>query len=136
MLQDDEQAAKMYLFQLLRMDEMIQSNIDEVSWLEATALTAHYYERDIDNVTGYAAEVKRETESFRGIKDDIIQTIEQIEGQVKRQIIKLRYLEKQNWMDIAEQMLYSEKQVVRIHRKVLTEVFQIIHRNTEFVQKY
>lgn len=130
MLQD-EQAAKMYLLQVLRVDLIVESNDDQRSWLEWLAS-----KRDgpSASINGYIAELVSENQTILDTRTDVLKTIEEIEGPVERRIIKMRYLEQLPWSCIVKQLIYSSAQVHRIHNKTLKEIFQKIKPNIEFVQ--
>lgn len=78
------------------------------------------------DLSGYAAkldgfEQELIAEKFRRIKvyTQIKTCIQELSDATERDILYYRYIEGREWVDIAEIMTYSERQVLRYHGKAL-----------------
>lgn len=81
------------------------------------------------DLSSYVAELDRlerelETERYRRIKTytEIRKCIEKIENENEKDILFYRYIKGMDWIDIAEEMMYSERQVMRYHGKALEDL--------------
>lgn len=78
------------------------------------------------DLSGYAAKLdqfERElmTEYYRRIKvyTNIKNCIEALSDETEREVLFYRYIKGMDWADIAEELTYSERQIMRYHGKAL-----------------
>ncbi len=74
-----------------------------------------YFEYSAD----YEDRLWEENEGLAKIMADIERTIDRISDKKEREVLTLRYIDGKKWSELAEELLYSEQHIHRIHQKAL-----------------
>lgn len=127
---------KQYLNQVSRFDLMIKNKMTELSQYKELmyGISAINYEErvqtspDFDKMTGKIDKVlKMESkivdliEKYVEKKDLIISQIDSMENETYYRVLVARYIENKTFEDIASEMKYSWRQIIRIHGRALQE---------------
>lgn len=82
------------------------------------------------NVAVYEQNIKNRIGELYKIKNEILQTVNQVESATLRRLLIKRYIQNLTWEKIAEQLNYSYKHVVHIlHPKALLAVKTILEKD-------
>lgn len=125
---------KEYLNQIERYDRMIENKLAEICQLESIATSITVMPKEM-NVQSFGAKDKMgdavcrivdlESDIDRIVNDMIAKKkviVSQIDGITDMNVYDLlskRYISNKTWYDIAEEMGYSVRQVLRLHEKSL-----------------
>ena len=135
---------KQYLGQISRLDRMIKNKMTELSQYRDLiyGLSAVVNEErvqkspDFDKMTGKVAKVLKIESKIDELIDEyvdkknlIISQIDSIENETYYEILFARYIEKKTFEKIADEMMYSWRQIIRLHGKALQE-FEKIYGKT------
>lgn len=142
---NEQLTPKQYLHQAYMLNELIDSNINELTMLQARidGLSAVDYSRDHVSGTGIPhsplesailkieamqAEINREIDQYIDLKHEIHQAINQMQGE-ERLILRLRYIEFRQWDDIQTIMNKERTRVFSIHQQALNN-FKVPEKHT------
>lgn len=129
--------AKEFLSQAYRLDQRINSKIEQVSSLNdlATKCTAtitgmpHNPNRGNDSIGNTVAkimdlqeEINKDIDALVDLKAEIIRTIKKLSNPEHQIILEQRYLQYMKWENIAVEMGYSIQHVFRMHDSALSEI--------------
>lgn len=135
---------KQYLGQISRLDRMIKNKMTELSQYRDLiyGLSAVANEErvrtspDFDKMTGKVAKVLKIESKIDELIDEyvdkknlIISQIDSMENETYYEILFARYIEKKTFEKIADEMMYSWRQIIRLHGKALQE-FEKIYGKT------
>ena len=135
---------KQYLGQISRLDRMIKNKMTELSQYRDLiyGLSAVVNEErvqkspDFDKMTGKVAKVLKIESKIDELIDEyvdkknlIISQIDSMENETYYEILFARYIEKKTFEKIADEMMYSWRQIIRLHGKALQE-FEKIYGKT------
>lgn len=135
---------KQYLGQISRLDRMIKNKMTELSQYRDLiyGLSAVTNEErvqkspDFDKMTGKVAKVLKIESKIDELIDEyvdkknlIISQIDSMENETYYEILFARYIEKKTFEKIADEMMYSWRQIIRLHGKALQE-FEKIYGKT------
>ena len=135
---------KQYLAQISRLDRMIKNKMTELSQYRDLiyGLSAVVNEErvqkspDFDKMTGKVAKVLKIESKIDELIDEyvdkknlIISQIDSMENEIYYEILFARYIEKKTFEKIADEMMYSWRQIIRLHGKALQE-FEKIYGKT------
>lgn len=135
---------KQYLGQISRLDRMIKNKMTELSQYKDLiyGLSGVVNEErvqkspDFDKMTGKVAKVLKIESKIDELIDEyvdkknlIISQIDSIENETYYEILFARYIEKKTFEKIADEMMYSWRQIIRLHGKALQE-FEKIYGKT------
>lgn len=135
---------KKYLGQISRLDRMIKNKMTELSQYRDLiyGLSAVANEErvrtspDFDKMTGKVAKVLKIESKIDELIDEyvdkknlIISQIDSMENETYYEILFARYIEKKTFEKIADEMMYSWRQIIRLHGKALQE-FEKIYGKT------
>lgn len=127
---------KQYLGQISRLDRMIKNKMTELSQYKDLiyGLSGVVNEErvqkspDFDKMTGKVAKVLKIESKIDELIDEyvdkknlIISQIDSIENETYYEILFARYIEKKTFEKIADEMMYSWRQIIRLHGKALQE---------------
>lgn len=127
---------KQYLNQISRLDRMINNKLSEISQLRELAISVSSPSNDeriqstpnFDRIgTAYCKIEKMEENLDRMIdeylekKNLIISQIDGIENETYYEILFARYIEKKTFEKIADEMMYSFRNITRLHGRALQE---------------
>ena len=81
------------------------------------------------NVAVYEQNIKNRIGELYKIKNEILQTVNQVESATLRRLLIKRYIQNLTWEKIAEQLNYSYKHVVHIlHPKALSAIKRVLEK--------
>lgn len=130
---------KEFLRQSYRLNEMINSNLNELSMLRdlATNISAQRFDREKLSGTGYVTsrieeivmkicsyeiQVNEEIDRLVDLKQEIRAAIIDVADPDQQCLLRLRYLQCLSWPDVQKTMGVSETQIHRIHADALNRV--------------
>ena len=130
---------KQYLKQAYRLNELIEANKKELAELKvmSTTIPSIDYSKDVvqtskDNEASYAKIIAKVVELERIINEDIekmlvlkIQirrTIDTVEDNEEKLLLRLRYLNFMHWNEVCDEMNVSPRTAHRIHGEALQHV--------------
>jgi DNA-directed RNA polymerase specialized sigma subunit len=140
-MNDKPLTAKEYLSQAYRLDQRINSKLEQVEKLRALARhsTASYGGERVSrsrNVTSMEDSIirlieaehtlNREIDRFVDTKREVQQTIDLVADADCRLLLELRYLCMKRWEDIAGEMVVSRSHVFRLHQQALDMVDTVL----------
>lgn len=126
--------AKEYLGQAYRIDQRINSKIEQVSSLHALATKAtstisdmpgsstrnvHRMEDVIAKILDLESEINAEIDSLVDLKAEIMSVIKSIDNLEYQTLLELRYLCFKPWEQIAIELGYSINNVFKMHRNAI-----------------
>lgn len=129
--------AQQYLSQARRLNAFIESDKRELErlWSQATGLSgADFSERVqgtptdtgidgiIEKITELKNKINNELENCIALKNEIWDTINTVENNDEKLVLRLRYIEFMKWTDISLKMRYSERRIYKIHGQALKNV--------------
>ena len=135
--------SKDYLRQAYRLDELIDSNKLELAELNElkTNIASTDYSKDrvqtsCDNEAAFAKIIEKiieleriidsDTEKLISLKIDIRKTIDCIEDNEEKLLLRLRYLNFLHWEEVCDRMDISLRKAHRLHDKGLEDVKKIL----------
>lgn len=129
--------AREYLGQAFRLDQRINSKIEQVSSLNDLAAKCtstvtgmpHNPNKGSDSMGDAIAkivdlqeEINRDIDALVDLKVEIYSVVQAIENVECRTLLELRYLSFMRWEEIAVKMNYGMENVYRLHRKAIAMV--------------
>lgn len=130
--------AKEYLNRTYRLNELIQSNVRELSRLRSMIgslgspgadgapgspnVGNAAYTRLIEKIALLEEKINVQIDEMVSVQAEIREVINAVEDRDERLLLRLRYIEHRSWSRIAEEMRYSEKQCYRLHKSALENV--------------
>jgi len=132
--------AKEYLGQAYRIDQRINSKLEQVQSLRALATKAtstltelppngtrnvHSMEDIIAKIIGLEAEINRDIDQLVDTKREIIAVIKRIPSPEHQTLLELRYISCKTWEEISTTMYYSVRNIHILHGSALREVEKI-----------
>ena len=135
---------KQYLGQISRLDRMIKNKMTELSQYRELiyGLSAVVNEErvqtspDFDKMSGKVDKILKMESKIDNLIDEyvdkknlIISQIDSMENETYYEILFARYIEKKTFEKIADEMMYSWRQIIRLHGKALQE-FEKIYGKT------
>ena len=126
--------AKQYLKQARYLDERINTKITQVSSLHDLATKAtstlsdmpgsptrntHRMEDIIIKILMLENEINADIDNLVDLKDEILSVIKAVDDEECRLLLEKRYLNFEQWEDIAAEMCTGVKNIYRLHDKVL-----------------
>lgn len=136
--------AKEYLSQAYRLDEQINSKIEQLDSLNALATKAtavltgmpHSPNRGKSNledtickIIDLQSEINADIDRYVDLKQDIAEKVAAVENTDLRLLLEKRYLKGEKWEEIAVELGYDLRWVHRLHVKALTQVQEILSKN-------
>ncbi len=129
--------AKEYLAQAFRLDQRINSKLEQVSRLRNMAMKATSsfqaerisgtkqhspMESSLVKVIDLEYEIDADIDRLVDLKREIIEVVNSVQHPECQLVLELRYLSYMNWEEIAERMNYSYRQIHRIHGQALSNI--------------
>lgn len=133
--------AKEYLAKAYRLDQRINSKLDQVASLNELATKAtstlsdmpknpnkaiSTMENTICKIIDLQDEINKDIDRLVDLKTEIVTTIKNIENKEYQTLLEKRYLCFDTWEQIAVDMNYSIRWVHNIHGKALKELSKVI----------
>ncbi len=136
--------AKRYLQQTFKINEMINSKIEELKELrilstslpgtdfsqervQKTKLHDAKFTKYVVSIVDLEKKIDEEMADLMELKMEIREKIHQVEHPNRRIVLQYRYINFFKWEEIAEKMSYSVKQIHRIHRDALLDISTFIN---------
>ncbi len=129
--------AKEYLGQAYRIDQRINSKIEQVSSLRALATKAtstlsdtppsgtrnvHRMEDIIVKIINMENEINSDIDNLVDLKQEIIKTIKSVNNPEQQTLLELRYLCFRTWEEISVEMGYSIRHIYRLRDEALAKI--------------
>ena len=129
--------AKDYLTQAYRIDQRINSKLEQVASLRELTTKAtstfsdvppsgtrnvHRMEDVICKIVDLEEEINVEIDRLVDLKRDIMQVVKTVDDPELQTLLELRYLCFKDWQDIAYSMHCTESNVFKVHSKALQAV--------------
>lgn len=129
--------AKEYLSQAYRIDQRINSKLEQIASLRELSTKAtstlseappsgtrnvHSMQSIIDKMIDLEAEINQDIDTLVDLKREIMTRIKQISNTEYQTLLELRYLCFKTWEQIAVEMGYSLQHIFRLLDKVLKEI--------------
>lgn len=129
--------SKEYLSQAYRIDQRINSKLEQIVSLRALATKAtsalsdtppsgtrnvHSMEDIIAKIVDLENEINRDIDILVDLKRELVSVIREIDNTEYQTLLELRYLCFKTWEQIAVDMGYSLQHIFRIHDKALKEI--------------
>lgn len=126
--------AKEYLGQAFRIDQRINSKMEQVTSLNALATKAtstlsdipgnatrnvHRMEDVIIKIIDMQNEINQDIDKLIDLKKEIAQVIHKVENLEYQTLLELRYMCFKTWEQIAVEMRYGIDNIYRMHKKAL-----------------
>lgn len=126
--------AKEYLGQAFRIDQRINSKMEQVASLNALATKAtstlsdmpgnatrnvHHMEDVIIKIIDMQNEINQDIDKLIDLKKEIAQVIHKVENLEYQTLLELRYMCFKTWEQIAVEMRYGIDNIYRMHKKAL-----------------
>ncbi|GHU75419.1 hypothetical protein AGMMS49992_19370 [Clostridia bacterium] len=133
----DIQTVKTYLSQAFRIDQRIQSKLEQVESLKHLAAMANAalsdmprspspnlqpMESTIVKITDLQAEINNDIDMLVELKRDLVSLIRQVQNTEEQTLLEQRYLCFKKWEKIAVDMNYSVQHVFRLHDAAILSV--------------
>lgn len=133
--------AKDYLAQAMRLDQRIQSKLEQVSSLRelASRVSVNHQAEMVRETMPYSPmkmpvlkmvdlvyEIDADMDKLIDLKREIIDVINSVEQPEYRLLLELRYLNSETWEEIADRMNYSWRNIHYVHAKALRAVEEIL----------
>lgn len=139
--------AKLYLSQAYRIDQLIQSNEQELADLKELSVSISgidtskdvvqtspsgdaTYTRIIERIDELERVIKNDIERLLKQKLEIKKVIDSVPDNTEKLLLHLRYLQFMTWCEVCETMHVSTRTVRRIHAKALDKVDEILKVGT------
>jgi DNA-directed RNA polymerase specialized sigma subunit len=139
--------AKEYLSQAIRLDHRINSKLEQLENLKALAMrvTTNFaqekvsggtdlrgpFEKTMAKIIDLENEINQEVDRFIKLKQEIMETIYQVEDVNCQLVLENRYINGKSWEDISLELGYSRSGVFRIHGEGLKEINKILKKWTK-----
>ena len=132
--------AKEYLGQAYRIDQRINSKLEQVMSLRSLATKAtstlrhdnsrptnstHSFEDVIAKIIDLENEINHDIDRLVDTKREIMATIKRIQNPEHQALLELRYINCKTWEQIATVMLYSVRNTHVLHGAALREVAKV-----------
>ena len=79
-------------------------------------------ERPMDKVLEIDEEINREIDTLQTIRQEIRETLNQLEDESLKLLMEYRYIDGMTWEQVAVKMHYSYMQICRLHGKALKTI--------------
>ena len=143
MINSKQMAAKQYLQQIYRCNELIQESLDEIENLRAMSTSiaspdltkervskTKSSEAAFVNAVNKLVDLEKATDvkiaELLDLRMEVRETISQIDDAKQILVLRYRYIDFMKWEDIADKMDYALKSVHRIHSAALDSVADIL----------
>lgn len=143
MLNPTQMAAKQYLQQLYRCNELIQEHLAEIENLRAMSTniatpdltkervnSSPRHEAPFVNAVSKLVDLEKATDSkmaeLLDLRAEIRETISLVDDTKQILVLRYRYIDFMRWEDIADKMEYSLKSIYRFHSAALDSVADIL----------
>jgi regulator of replication initiation timing len=143
--------AKEYLSQTYRIDQRINSKLEQVTSLRDLAAKAtmtfsdmphnavrnsHSRERIIDKILDLESEINADIDDLVDLKREMVQLIKRIENSEYQTLLEQRYLCFKSWEQIAVDMGYELRYLHKLHGRALECCEAIIIRKEDTKRHY
>lgn len=138
--------AKEYLNQAYRLDQRINSKLEQVAALRSLTqkITVSYEGEAVSRTRNVSSmedtiirlmeaenELNAAIDALVDLKQNVYATIQKVEKPEYQFLLEMRYLCFKTWAEIADQMHLEEHYVFRVHGQALRDVEKILQRDKE-----
>lgn len=143
--------AKDYLSQTYRIDQRINSKLEQVTALRDLTAKAtmtfsdmphntirnfHTREKIIDKIIDLESEINADIDALVDLKREVVQLIKRIENTEYQNLLEQRYLCFKSWEHIAVDMGYELRYLHKLHGRALECCDAIINREVDTKRHY
>jgi len=129
--------AKEYLQKAFRLDQRINSKLQQIESLNAlaekctTTLTGMPHSQNsstsaiadtVVKIIGLQAEINKDIDELVDLKQEIMKLIKSVSNAEYQTLLELRYLCFKTWEQIADDMSYEVRNVYALHKKALKQI--------------
>ena len=129
--------AKEYLSQAYRIDQRINSKLEQVmslrallgkatgtltGWPKAATPNPHSMEDTICKMVDMEHEINADIDTLVDLKTEIMTCIKRVENPEYQTLLELRYLCFKPWEEIADQLGYTQRHMLRMHDLALESI--------------
>ena len=137
--------AQEYLSQAYRIDQRINSKLEQVKSMRELAAKAtttisdmprsatpniHRMEDTIAKMMDMEAEISADINALLDLKRDITAAIREVEDSTYRMLLELRYLSFKSWEEVAAELNYEKRYLIKVHGRALNKVDTKRHQKT------
>lgn len=138
---------KEYLSQAYRLVENIESYTEEIKSLSdivsnsgiservQTSPTGDNIPKTVEKINEYKNKLEKSLSCLVALHNEINSVIEQVSDPDEKLLLRLKYINRKSWQEIADVMGYSERHVKRLHEKALLSVELLGEVSYEFTSK-
>ena len=127
---------KEYLYQLIKIDDEINSLVEEKEKLGAQVLGAVRYDSELSSLTNkvsrpteeyflkveqYSQDINQKIDELVQLKIKVSAEIDRVEDRNCRNVLRHRYLLNKSWEKIASELCYEVSWIYRMHGEALEE---------------
>ena len=139
--------AKEYLSQAIRLDHRISSRLEQLENLKALAMRVATnltqekvsggrnirgpFENTMAKIIDLEKEINQEVDQFIELKQEIMDTICQVEDVHSQLVLEKRYISGKSWGDVCLELGYSQDWIFKIHRRGLKEISGILKEGSK-----
>ena len=135
--------AKEYLSQVMRIDQRINSKLEQLQKLRASSTKAtatlsdmprpespdlQRLETTVAKIVDLENEINRDIDTLVNLRGEIYHLIQTVQDVNQQLLLELRYLCFKSWREIAEMMGLEERYVLKVHGRALNAVGKIISK--------
>lgn len=135
--------AKEYLSQVMRIDQRINSKLEQLQKLRASSTKAtatlsdmprpespdlQRLETTVAKIVDLENEINRDIDTLVNLRGEIYHLIQTVPDVNQQLLLELRYLCFKSWREIAETMGLEERYVLKVHGRALNAVGKIISK--------
>lgn len=135
--------AKEYLSQVMRIDQRINSKLEQLQKLRASSTKANAtlsdmprpespdlqrLETTVAKIVDLENEINRDIDTLVNLRGEIYHLIQTVPDVNQQLLLELRYLCFKSWREIAETMGLEERYVLKVHGRALNAVGKIISK--------
>ena len=135
--------AKEYLSQVMRIDQRINSKLEQLQKLRASSTKAtatlsdmprpespdlQRLETTVAKIVDLENEINRDIDTLVNLRGEIYHLIQTVQDVNQQLLLELRYLCFKSWREIAETMGLEERYVLKVHGRALNAVGKIISK--------
>ena len=138
---------KDYLLQASRLDQTIDNKLEQVQRLKDIALKVTIsYEKEIvsgggcvqspmadtvNKLVDLEKEINKDIDKLVDLKREIIELIRRIDDSNHRLLLERRYLNGYGWDEVADEIGYDKRWVMRLHGRALKEIDKFLKQATK-----
>ena len=133
--------AKEYLSQAMWLDKSINNKLEQMERLKAVDFTQEKVsggkattspmEDATVKLIDLSYEINDDIDRLIDLKREILETISQVEDVSYQLLLEMRYINNKGWDDVAREMGYDKRWIMRLHGRALKEIDEILKEATK-----